>query len=131
MEVANMMKDGGFSATAVVAVYDECAHWKEFAAISISHCNRLCNSVAPELARQALLEKSSQVWVDDAPYIYPAVACKRCIHFAESIKLAESFQKKNCKADSQYTILSCKPIWVILTLSLEKMLEELHEVPLY
>jgi hypothetical protein len=37
----------------------------DFAAISISHCNRDCNSVAHELARQALLDKSSFVWVDD------------------------------------------------------------------
>ena len=39
----------------------------DFAAISISHCNRDCNLVAHELARQALLDKSSFVWVDDPP----------------------------------------------------------------
>ena len=62
MEVVNTMQGGGFSAMAAAAVYvyDECAiYWKEFVAISISHCNRSCNSVAHELARQALLEKSS------------------------------------------------------------------------
>jgi len=64
------MQDGGFSAMAAAAVYvyDECAiYWKEFVAISISHCNQSCNSVAHELGRQALLEKSSQIWVDDPP----------------------------------------------------------------
>jgi hypothetical protein len=60
MEVVNTMQDGGFSATAAAAIYDECAiYWKEFVAISITRCNRSCNSVAHELARQALLEKSS------------------------------------------------------------------------
>jgi len=45
MEVVNTMQDAGFSATAAAAIYDECAqYWKEFVAISISHCNRTCNS---------------------------------------------------------------------------------------
>ena len=89
MEVVNTIQDGGFSATAVTAIYDECAqYWKDFAAISMSRCNRTCNSVAHELARQVLLEKSSHVWVDDPLHL--SVACKRCIHSVESIKLAES-----------------------------------------
>jgi ribonuclease HI len=68
MEVVQTMHNGGFSATAAVAIYDEIVLlWKEFSEISISHCNRLCNSVAHELARQALLQKSSQVWIDDPP----------------------------------------------------------------
>jgi ribonuclease HI len=58
MEVVQTMHDGGFSATAA------------FGEISISHCNRSRNPVAHELARQALLEKSSQVWVDDPPHLY-------------------------------------------------------------
>jgi hypothetical protein len=42
IEVVNIMQEGGF-AMAAVAIYDECAqYWKEFAAISISHCNRTC-----------------------------------------------------------------------------------------
>jgi hypothetical protein len=49
-------------------IYDEiCLLWEDFAAISISHCNRECNSVARELARQAMLDKISQVWIDDPP----------------------------------------------------------------
>jgi len=68
MEVVNTMQDAGFSATVAAAIYDECAqYWKEFVAISISHCNRTCNSATHELARQVLLEKSSHVWVDDPP----------------------------------------------------------------
>jgi ribonuclease HI len=60
MEVVQTMHNGGFSATAAVAIYDEIVLlWKEFSEISIIHCNRLCNSVAHELARQALLQKSS------------------------------------------------------------------------
>jgi hypothetical protein len=46
--------DEGFSTTATMAIYDECAqYWKEFVAISISHYSRICNSVTHELARQA------------------------------------------------------------------------------
>jgi len=47
MEVVQTMQGGGFSATAAVAIYDEIVIlWKEFSEISISHCSRLCNSVA-------------------------------------------------------------------------------------
>ena len=54
MEDVNIMLDGGFSTTATMAIYDECAqYWKEFVAISISHYSRICNSVTHELARQA------------------------------------------------------------------------------
>jgi hypothetical protein len=60
MDVVNTMQDGGFSATAAAAIYDECAiYGKEFVAISISHCNRSCNSVVHK--RQALLKKSSDL----------------------------------------------------------------------
>ena len=50
------MHNGGFSATAAVANYDEISDlWKDFGEISINHCDRSCNAVAHELARQALL----------------------------------------------------------------------------
>ena len=62
------MLGGGFSATASVAIYDECCLlWEDFAAISISRCNRESNSVAHELARQAMVEESSFIWMDDPP----------------------------------------------------------------
>ncbi|CAD6249334.1 unnamed protein product [Miscanthus lutarioriparius] len=68
LEVITTMNEGGFSATAAAPIYDECCqHWMDFAAISISHCNRECNLVAHELARRALLAKTSFVWVDDPP----------------------------------------------------------------
>ena len=68
LEVVTTMNEGGFSATAAAPIYDECCQlWMDFAAISISHCNRECNLVADELARQALVEKNSFVWVDDPP----------------------------------------------------------------
>jgi len=35
------MKQGGFSATAGVPIYDECNMlWQDFSSISIEHCNR-------------------------------------------------------------------------------------------
>ena len=68
MEVVTTMQEGGFSATAAGMIYDECEqYWNDFNVISISHCIRECNSVAHELARQALVGKSSLVWIDDPP----------------------------------------------------------------
>ena len=68
LEVVTTTNEGGLSATAAAAIYEECCqYWEEFAAISISHCNRECNSVSHELARLALVEKSSFVWIDDPP----------------------------------------------------------------
>ena len=58
MEVVDTMLEGGYSATASAAIYDECSQlWEDFDAISISHCNRESNVVAHELARQAMLEE--------------------------------------------------------------------------
>ena len=71
MEAVDTILDGGFSATTSVAIYDECNQlWKGFVAISITHCNRESNSVAHELAWQALLEKSSFVWIDDPQHLF-------------------------------------------------------------
>ena len=86
-----------FLATAAVAIYDEnevVQYWKEFGEISISYCNRSCNSVAHELARQTLLQKSSQVWVDDPPFINLTTSCKRCNRLCEPTKFGRSFFKK-------------------------------------
>lgn len=72
MEVVTTMQEGGFSATAAVAIYDECSqYWKDFLSISISHCIRDSNVVAHELARQALIGKNSFVWIDDPPAFIP------------------------------------------------------------
>ena len=41
-EVVETMKQGGFSATASAAIYEECVQlWQEFTSISIEHCNRV------------------------------------------------------------------------------------------
>lgn len=49
MEVVQTMHDGGFSATAAAAFYDEIVQlWQEFGEIAISHCTRSCNSVADD-----------------------------------------------------------------------------------
>ena len=67
-EVVDTMLDGGFSATASAAIFEECNHlWEEFAAISITHCHKKSNQVAHELARQARLERNSCIWIDDPP----------------------------------------------------------------
>ena len=56
MEVVDTMLGGGFPVTSSAAIYDECCLlWEDFAAISISRCNRESNSVAHELARQVLV----------------------------------------------------------------------------
>ena len=68
IEVVDTMLDGGFSTTASAAIYEDCNQlWKDFAAISITHCNMESNSVAHELARQAMLNRNSGVWIDDPP----------------------------------------------------------------
>jgi len=68
LEVVNTMLDGGFSATASAPIFDECSQiWKEFVAISISHCNRESNSVAHELARLAMVLKDSVIWAEEPP----------------------------------------------------------------
>ena len=54
MLVVETMNDGGFSATAATAIYDDCIIlWSGFDSISIEHCNREANRVAHELARKA------------------------------------------------------------------------------
>ena len=74
MEVVTTMQGGGFSATAAWTIYDECyQYWKDFHFISISHCIRECNSVAHELARQALVGRDSFVWIHE---LNSSPACK-------------------------------------------------------
>ena len=75
MEVVTTMQEGGFSATAAGMIYDECEqYWNDFNVISISYCIRECNSVARELARQALVGKSSLVWIDN-----PLPSFRKCL----------------------------------------------------
>jgi hypothetical protein len=68
LEVVETMKNGGFSAGAAAAVYDECTSWwLEFADISIEHCPREANQPAHILARNALSCKIDNVWNSDPP----------------------------------------------------------------
>ena len=66
MLVVETMNDGGFSATAATAIYDDCIIlWSGFDSISIEHCNREANRVARKLARKARSSKSSCTWVEE------------------------------------------------------------------
>jgi len=88
---------------AAVAIYDEndeneiVQYWKEFGEISISYCNRSCNSVAHELARQTLLQKSSQVWVDDPPSSILQLLVNDVTVYVNQQSLAEVFFFKKKK----------------------------------
>ena len=69
MEVAEIMKEGGFSTISLSAIYDECITlWSWFQEISIEHCSRDLNGVAHELARRALQSKTNCIW-DDEPLV--------------------------------------------------------------
>jgi hypothetical protein len=68
LEVVETMKEGGFSATAAAAIFDECYNlWKDQDAASMEHCDRDANKVAHELAWQAFCTKDSCIWVDNPP----------------------------------------------------------------
>ena len=97
-----------FLATAAVAIYDEnevVQYWKEFGEISISYCNRSCNSVAHELARQTLLQKSSQVWVDDPPSSILQLLVNDVTVYVNQQSLAEVFLKKKALIISSFTAI--------------------------
>ncbi|XBJ10683.1 hypothetical protein VPH35_015501 [Triticum aestivum] len=54
MEVIETMQDGGQSAGAAAAIFDDCFHYAcDFAVTRFEHCNRKANKVAHELARLA------------------------------------------------------------------------------
>jgi len=66
MEDVETMKDGGFSTTSAMAVYDECnIIWSGFQDISIEHCNRDANQGTHELARRAMQSKQNYTWDDE------------------------------------------------------------------
>jgi hypothetical protein len=68
MEVVQIMKEGGFSANLVAAIYDDCnTIWSGFQDISIEHCSREANQVAHNLARRARQHRQNCTWVDDPP----------------------------------------------------------------
>jgi ribonuclease HI len=68
VQVVEIMKNGGFSATSSAAIYDDCSIlWSAFGKVSIEHCNREANQVAHELATVSFTSGSSCTWVDEPP----------------------------------------------------------------
>ena len=66
MEVVDTMKQQGMSATASAPIYEECVQvWQDFASISIDRVHREANTVAHDIAREAMVSKSSCSWVDE------------------------------------------------------------------
>jgi hypothetical protein len=58
----------GMSATASGPIYEECVQgWQDFGSISIDHVHREANTVAHEIAREAMASKLSCNWVDEPP----------------------------------------------------------------
>ena len=70
-----IMKDGGFTASASAPILEVCYDlWRDLPLATIEHCDREANQVAHELARQALEEKVSCIWVDSQPtFITPSI----------------------------------------------------------
>jgi ribonuclease HI len=67
-QVVETMKQGGFSATASAAIYDDCIILRSgFGVVSVEFCNREANHVAHELARVSFSLDSSCTWVDEPP----------------------------------------------------------------
>ncbi|KAK3121628.1 hypothetical protein QOZ80_8BG0657540 [Eleusine coracana subsp. coracana] len=68
MAVVDTIRDGGFSATAAAAIYEECySEWRDLADVSIEHCHREANEVAHLLANVALNSRSTRIWLDGPP----------------------------------------------------------------
>jgi ribonuclease HI len=65
---SDCLEVGNFLAMASAPIFYECYNlWREFAEISIEHCDKESNQVAHELARQAFMSKASCIWVDEPP----------------------------------------------------------------
>jgi hypothetical protein len=67
------MIDGGFSATAAVAIFMDCNILSAgFTKVTFEYCPRESNSVAHELARVCYQSFNSCIWDDDPPsFILP------------------------------------------------------------
>ncbi|KAI4980504.1 hypothetical protein ZWY2020_020989 [Hordeum vulgare] len=67
LEVIETMKDGGRSAGAAAAIFDDCFHYAcDFVATRFEQCNKEANKVAHELARLARFSQSSN-WFEEPP----------------------------------------------------------------
>ncbi|KAI4983881.1 hypothetical protein ZWY2020_025747 [Hordeum vulgare] len=65
MEVIETMEDGGQSAGAAAAIFDDCFHYAcDFTTTRFEHCNREANKVAHELARLARFSLVSE-WIEE------------------------------------------------------------------
>ncbi|XBI08586.1 hypothetical protein VPH35_136294 [Triticum aestivum] len=65
LEVVETMQDGGQSAGAAAAIFDDCYHYAcDFIMTKFEHCNREANKVAHELARLARFFSTS-VWFEE------------------------------------------------------------------
>jgi hypothetical protein len=68
VQVVDTMKNGGFSATAAAAIYDDSIIvWSGFGSVDLVSCNREANQVAHELASDAFRTNNSCTWVDEPP----------------------------------------------------------------
>ncbi|KAK1662852.1 hypothetical protein QYE76_051011 [Lolium multiflorum] len=67
-QVVETMKNGGFSATSSVAIFDDCSIlWSGFGNVHIEYCNRNANQVAHELAKSSFSSGNTCTWVDEPP----------------------------------------------------------------
>ncbi|KAI4971715.1 hypothetical protein ZWY2020_002629 [Hordeum vulgare] len=67
MKVIETMKEGGRSAGATTAIFDDCFHFAcDFVASRFEHCNTEANKVAHEFARLAKFSRASH-WFDEPP----------------------------------------------------------------
>ena len=65
LEVIETMQDGGQSAGAAAAIFDDCYHYAcDFIMTKFEHCNREANKVAHELARLARFSSTSD-WFEE------------------------------------------------------------------
>lgn len=63
-----IVKAGGYSATASAAIFDDCCVlWNGFDNVPLEYCNREANRVAHELARSAFSSRNSCIWDDEPP----------------------------------------------------------------
>jgi hypothetical protein len=72
-EVVETMNDGGFSATAAIAIFYDCNLLVSgFSKVNFEYCPREANIVAHELAKSSFQSSSSCNWDDDPPrFILP------------------------------------------------------------
>ena len=71
--------------------------WRDFPLAIIEHCDREANQVAHELARQALEEKVSCIWVDSQPTFITALLANDVTIYLMNKACRHGFSKKKKK----------------------------------